>query len=222
MNRGLFGTQKALLLRTSMRYGPITALRQGMSIGLATFIRQKHMLFHLDAAGILSQPDEHTEGFAFSEVPDWHALPPTERQRLEGSERNVDWGDREWFDRGWRLRAAFKNGERIAALRWWRTAAQSRDFLCQMSDVAELLWQATVLPEYRGKRLQVALIKTSMQHRARQGVSAFFINCRNYNTSSHRNIISMGFRPIGYCLISKRTGSRRWHSKTVETAAAVR
>ena len=54
----------------------------------------------------------------------------------------------------------------------------------------------------RGWRLQVV-------HRL--SLRAFFTNCRDNNTPSHRNILTMGFYDIGHCRISRLTGRRSWH-----------
>lgn len=222
MRRGLLGTHKAALMRASLHHGAGAALRQGVTIALDSFVRQRHLVFHVDAATVLAQPVTPPASFSFAEVPDWDALPVTARTRLEDAGEGIDWGEHDWFARGWRLWAAFEDGERLAGLGWWRSADQARDYFCPIPDTAELLWHATVLPEYRGRCLHVALRRTLMWHRATEGVSGFYTNCREYNTPSHRNIMAMGFRPIGYCRVSKLTGRRSWHAGPEQPVRSVR
>jgi GNAT superfamily N-acetyltransferase len=211
--RRLTGSAKMRLFRDAVRRGPAAAVRQAWLALADTLWRKKHLVFRATAEEIAALPVAAPPGIAFAEIPSWDALPPAVRARLTDPARPVDWGGRAWFDRGWRLWAAMDGPDRIAALGWWRNAAQSADFFVPVPEDAELLWHATVLPEYRGRRLQVALRVSLMQQRAAAGVRAFFTNCRDYNTPSYRNILAMGFTCIGHCRESRLTGRRSWHPR---------
>jgi hypothetical protein len=205
--------RKVQLLLGALGRGPATALAQGQRIALDSLVRQKHLVFRMDADTVLAQELPETPGIVFSEIPGWQALPAAFRARLEDpNAAPIDWGSRDWFDRGWRLWAAMEGKDNVAALGWWRSAEQSRDFFIPLPDDAELLWHVIVLPEYQGRRLQVPRAISLMQWRAREGVRAFFTNCRDYNTPSRRNIERMGFTCIGACTVSRITGRRRWLS----------
>lgn len=209
----LTGSTKMRLVRGAAARGPAAAVRQAGLVLADTVLRKKHLVFRVTAEEIAARPFAPPPGITFAEIPSWDALPAAFRERVEDPAEAIDWGAREWFDRGWRLWVGMDGPDRIAALGWWRSAAQARDFFVPVPEDAELLWHATVLPEYRGRRLQVPLCVCLMQHRARAGIRAFFTNCRDYNTPSRRNIQSMGFRCIGHCRESRLTGRRSWHPR---------
>lgn len=173
-------------------------------------LRQRHLIFHLDAGELREGMAALPEGMTFREVARLDGLPASDRQRLVAGGAGLEWGDAIWFEEGWRLWTGFRHGS-LACLGWVRNAAQSRHFFIPLPEDAELLWHQTVLPEFRGHRLQMALMLSMMRWRRRSGIRHFFINCRDYNTPSRKNIVRAGFRPVGYYEISKITGMQQWH-----------
>jgi RimJ/RimL family protein N-acetyltransferase len=129
--------------------------------------------------------------------------------------KHIDWGEESWFHKGWRLWTAEQEGQ-LVALCWWRSAAQSRDFFCPLSQESEVLWHVTVIPEFQGNGMHIPLWLSLMRERVTDGVADFYTNCRDYNTPSRRNIERMGFSLIGYATDSRWTGRRKWHSLAAE------
>lgn len=204
---------KVTLLMGAARRGIFTFLRQAYLIGADTFLRQKHLVFRAEVSAVLATPARQIDELTYREViswQDWEKMTEDLRPRLSDPDENINWGSKDWFDKGWRLWVGV-SGERLACLAWWRSAKQSRDFFCPLPDDSELLWHATVLPEFQGVGLQVPLWQSLMQERAAAGIRNFFTNCRDYNTPSHRNILKAGFRDIGFCTVSKITRRRKWH-----------
>ena len=210
MSRSIWQKDKVALMRGAARRGLLPLTRQAWLAGADTLIRRKHLVFRAEPGDILSAPMPPMERLTFRPVGSWDAMPEDMRRRLTDRDGAVDWGEPGWFDKGWRLWVGEIDGC-LACLGWLRGAEQSRDFFCPMPENTELLWQMVTLPEFRGRGLHVTFRLALMRARLEEGVAGFFINCREYNSTSHRNILKMGFRPIGHCVDSRLTGRRTWH-----------
>ena len=210
MTAKILRSNKADLLRGTARRGIGPLARQAGLTAADTLLRRKHLVFHAAARDVLSVPAPEAGMMDFRKIRSMDALPEDARRRLTAGDGALDWGEPDWFDRGWTLWTGSIGG-RLACLGWWRSAAQARDFFCPMPPDTELLWQMVTLPEFRGRGLHVMFRLALMRARLEQGVAGFFINCRDYNTTSRRNILKMGFRPVGYCTDSRITGRRSWH-----------
>lgn len=202
------GSEKLDLVRAAARRGPAVAARQ-LSLVLAdTFLRQKHLVFHAPAQRLLAGAAPAADGFGFREMSAAEAL-ATLPQRLDApGHRAVDWGRPDWFAHGWRLWVAERQGE-LAALAWWRGAAQARDYLPALRADEELLWHCTVLPAFRGCNLQAQAWQALARARTAAGITGFYTNCRDYNLPSRRNIARVGFTCIGFVRIDRLSGRRR-------------
>lgn len=202
------GSEKLDLVRAAARRSPAVAVRQLSPVLADTFVRQKHLVFHTPAQRLLAGAAPAAGGFGFREMPAAEAL-ATLPQRLPAPEgRAVDWGRPDWFVRGWRLWVAEQDGQ-IAALAWWRNAAQARDYLPALRADEELLWHCTVLPAFRGRNLQALAWHALARDRVADGIVGFYTNCRDYNLPSRRNIERVGFTCIGFIRIDRLSGRRR-------------
>lgn len=208
MAASILQSNKAALLRGAARRGVGPLARQAGLTAADTLLRRKHLVFYAAARDVLSVPDAGS--MDFREIPSMDAMPEDLRSRLMDGDDPADWGEPGWFDRGWRLWVGEIDGC-VACLGWLRSAAQSRDFFYPMPEDTELLWQMVTLPEFRGRGLHVTFRLALMRARLEEGVVGFFINCREYNSTSHRNILKMGFHPVGHCTDSRITGRRSWH-----------
>ena len=198
------------LLRGAARRGAAPFARQVHLTVLNAVVRHKHLVFYASAEDLLALPMPQAEDVTFREIPSWEDFTPDVRKRLRDKDEGISWGEESWFENGWRLWAAEVEG-RTASVTWWRDAPQSQDFFCPMPPDTELLWQAATFPEFRGRGLHVSLLLSLMQTRCREGVEGFFCNCRDFNYASHRNILKLGFRPVGHFTDSRITGRRSWH-----------
>jgi len=210
MTATILRSNKAALLRGAARRGIGPLARQAGLTAADTLLRRKHLVFYAAARDVLAAPAPEAGRIDFREIRSMDALPEDMRRRLTAGDGIVDWGEPDWFDRGWSLWTGAIDG-RLACLGWWRAAAQARDFFCPMPPDTELLWHMTTLPEFRGQGLQAAFWLPLMRARLDSGITGFFTNCRDYNTASRRNILRVGFRPVGYCTDNRITGRRSWH-----------
>jgi hypothetical protein len=110
---------------------------------------------------------------------------------------DLEWEGRDWFGKRRRLWIGTQNGT-IATLGWWCGKEEASRVFYPIPEGSEILIHAIVLPEYRRKNLHVLLRRTLLQMRVADGVRAFYVHCRDYNTFSYHNILKMGFKPVGY------------------------
>lgn len=200
---------KIVLLRGAARRGIRCFLRQAGLILADICCREKHLVFRMTAQQVLAADHTFPKNLQFHEAMDWDELPEHFRLRLSKPEEGIDWGNREWFAKGWHLWIGAQDGQ-IAVLSWWRSSAQSTTFFCPIPADAELLWHVTVLPEYRGHNLHVLCWIALLRSRVAKGTRSFYVNCRDYNTPSHLNICKIGFKLFGCCKISRFTRRRVW------------
>lgn len=205
-----FEKYKVQLLRGALKRGLATFTRQAYLIFLDSAIRQKHLIFKATREDIPHDSRQTDSALSFQEILSWHELRIDDQKILFNQQQAIDIGGLDWFDRGWRLWIGEVHG-RLAVLGWWRSAEQSEDFFCPLPDDAELLWHATTLPGFQGMELHIMLRVTLMEERMKSGINSFYMSCRDYNTPSHRNILKMGFRNIGYYTVSKWTGKHKRH-----------
>ena len=201
---------KVQLLRGALQRGFTAFIRQTYMIALDSAIRQKHLVFRATCEDIPHEFRLENITLSFREISSWDEIQDDDRKKLFDPQQAIDIGSADWFDHGWRLWIGEING-RLAVLGWWRDAEQSQNFFCPLPEDAEMLGHATTLPDFRGLGLHVTLWVVFMQERKKAHINSFYTNCREYNIPSHRNILRMGFRCIGYCTVSKWTKHRKWH-----------
>jgi len=129
---------------------------------------------------------------------------------LKSNIENIEWGNATFFERGRELWVLELEGK-IAVLGWLAFAENEQDYIWPVPKNTEILHQMTVLPEFRGKGLQVLYSKILMAKRFKAGTSRFFISCHEYNQASHRNILRMGMKKIGHSKINRLTGKLTFH-----------
>lgn len=201
--------QKLELLRSACKRGPVTLLNQAYVTGRDTLWSQKHLVFRISSDRLTGLPPEGSE-LSFRVVRSWADFSTRERERLTNNHDSLGWGEPGWFDNGWQLYVGEINGA-LATLCWWKTAAQSTDFFCPVAEEEEVLWETITLPEFRGRQLYSSTLLNLMTFRRRAGVTAFYISCRDYNSTSRRTFDKCGFEQIGYTRISKVTRKRAWY-----------
>ena len=202
--------KKIILLRSAARRGPASFIRQLCYTGLDVAVRRKHLVFRLPAdrlGGITTPP-----GIAFQchRIQGWEDLPADLRHRLEDRAENIEWGARTWFDLDRQLWVGLV-GERIACMAWTVGATAAKGFFFPLPPRAEVLYQTVTLPEFRGNNLQVRFCLELMRLRAADGIEEFFIASHEYNHTSYRNILKMGFSPFGHCREGRLSRRRTWH-----------
>jgi hypothetical protein len=201
---------KVVLLRAAARRGPLSFFRQGYLILMDRLWRKKHLVFRADAADVLAVPVKIPVGMVTREIHSLYDLEAIIKRQTDYIRGAVDLGQPDWFDLGWRM-WIIEIDQKLACFGWLRSAEQSSDFFCHITEDSELLWHASVLPEYRGQNLHVLLWLVVMRIRIEQGVFRFYANCRDYNLPSRRNIEKMGLHLIGYSRDCRLTGRRSWH-----------
>lgn len=208
-------SNKLSMLRGAWRQGPGQVARQLWLIGADGLWRRRHMVFRQGADALAARNHPAPAGLKMREISALTQLSEMSRARLAKSDVASKWGAESWFDLGWRLWVAEEDGL-LAALAWWRGAAESADFFVPLEQGQELLWHIFVLPEYRGRGLQRILWVALAQNRTRDGITDFLTNCRDYNIPSRRNIEKSGFVLIGACDENRYTGHRIWHLAQAE------
>jgi RimJ/RimL family protein N-acetyltransferase len=207
--------KKVQLIQGAAGRGFMPFVRQTLLCAADSSLRKRHLVFRITADNVRNTPFTAPRDVFFREANSWDDLTKSAQSNLEDPGKGIDWGNQNWFDKGWRLWIAEKE-DQLVSLGWWRSAQQSQDFFCPLPEDAEVLWHSTVLPEFQGQGLQVSLRLSLMRERVATGVTEFYTNCRDYNTPSRKNIERMGFRLIGYATDSKWTGRRNWHSLAAE------
>lgn len=207
----LMRKNKVVLLRGAAKRGVRPFIKQVSLIAMDTLVRKKHLVFKASAADVKATTTYGDSDLQLREITSWESLMRVVEQQPHAPPSTFDLGKKEWFVNGWRLWIGEAEG-RFTCLGWLRPAEHSKDFFCAMEEDAELLWHSSVLPEFRQHNFHVLLVVNTMRLRVEDGVSGFYINCRAYNIPSERNIAKMGFKPVGYCLESRLTKRRTWHS----------
>lgn len=199
---------RVALLQAALRAGVGPFIRQAWLIG-ADRLRQKELIYRLDASEVTVTPPDLPPGLRFHEVTAWDDLPEDFRTRVTTGD--FQWNGRDWFGKR-RLWVGTVDGT-VATLGWWCDTQETALHFFSIPVGAELLIHAATLPEFRGHNLHSLLRITCMQERVRQGTKAFYVHCLDYNTPSRRNIERMGFRPVGHTLTWRflRSGSKRIH-----------
>ena len=210
MNIRLLQKNKILLLRGAAKRGLQPFLRQTYLISMDLLLREKHLVFQVDATDVMKIQIHNTYGLTVREITSWESLLAIVRQQSSVTPNFLNLGNPEWLKLGWRLWIGELNGH-LACLGWLRSAEQSADFFCPMSENSELLWHVTVLPEFRGRSFHVLLWLAIMRLRMPEGVARFYTNCREYNIPSRCNIRKAGLHCIGFSRYSKITKRRTWH-----------
>jgi len=201
--------KKFVLLRSARRKGVAPFLKQAWLTFGDSFLRRRHLIFEATAADVMRLPAPEVEGLRFREVRSWNEFRPDVQARLLRDREALTWGDPGWFDRGWRLWVG-EFGADLATLCWWRAPETAKDFFIPIPEDAELMWQSTTMPEYRGKGLFTVQRRHLMRWRVGEGVQRFYVCCEDFNTTGRRNLPAQGFRHIGDTVYSKITGKRRW------------
>ncbi len=202
---------KIQLIQGAARLGPLMLIKQTWLAFLDSFVRKRHLVFKLDTRkGFMSQPSLK-DGGRLREVLSADELKQPDLSWLTDPQAEHDWGAVDWLISGWRLWLLEEAGE-VQALAWVRDATHSRDFFVPLGDKDELFWHVYVLPGYRGHNLQGQLWRMIAADRASDGVDSIFTNCRDYNLPSRRNILKMGFSPVGQCDENRIMRRRVWRS----------
>jgi hypothetical protein len=211
--------QKLELLKSACKRGPLVFLNQAYVTGRDTLWSQKHLVFRISGDRLTDLPAApDLAGLSFRAVHSWADLSAREQERLSNDHDSLEWGEPSWFDAGWKLYIGEVNGA-LATLCWWRTAAQSSNFFCPVAEDEEVLWQTVTLSEFRGRKLYFITLLNLMALRHRAGASAFYISCRDYNSTSRRTFCKCGFEQIGYTRINKITQKRVWCPRRAEPMA---
>lgn len=200
---------RVALLRGAMQRGIVPFLQQGWLIIADKFFRHKELVFRLAAEdvpkGDVSLPDD----LCFSEVSHWEDLPQDFREVVSDPSNGFQWNGRDWFEQNRRLWIGVLDGK-VAVLGWWVDAVVANIYFFPIPHNSELLIHAIVLPQFRGRNFQILLWWTLMQVRVQNGILAFYVHARDYNTPSLRTIEKLGFKYIGYRRISRLTRKRIW------------
>ncbi len=202
--------KKVILLKSALRRGVGAFVRQGYLTGADVLLRT-HQVFRLDADDVRAADPQTVLPPQCREIRQWTDIPETLRQRLLADDGSIEWGARNWLDMGRRLWLGEVDGQ-VAFLCWFLNAEQAKDFWCPVPPDAEVIYQTTTLPEFRGRGLQVSFVQFLIRQRREDGIKSFFISCHAYNYTSYRNILKMGFRPIGYCSENRITRRLTWHA----------
>jgi len=202
--------KKVVLLRSAWRRGLAAFLRQFHLTFCDTFLSRTHLIYQASAADVLKQEIQEIPGLSFREVHCWEEFSEPVQRRLLADQASLSWGSVSWFNRGWRLWAG-EFGDQLATLCWWRSPEQSRDFFQSIPGDAELMWQSTTMPEFRGRGLFTVQRLHLLRYRIEDGVGQFFVCCESYNMTGRRNLPSQGFHLIGHTTYSKITKRRTWH-----------
>ena len=204
-------SDKLALLRGAWYRGAGQTVQQIWLIASDMLWHRRHLVFRQDADALARHDFSTPDGFAMREINTLDALSAASRARLAQPDVAAKWGAQTWFNLGWRLWVGEQDGQ-IAALAWWRGAAESSDFFVQLESRDEILWHIFVLPECRGRDLHRIMWVALARHRVADGVTGFLTNCRNYNIPSRRNIGISGFVRIGHCNEYRITGRRVWRT----------
>ncbi|MEH6547847.1 MAG: hypothetical protein V7701_15530, partial [Sneathiella sp.] len=162
--------QKEILLRSAWRKGFVVFLKQFLRSGRDTIWSKRQMIYSIDLE-TLKAPDMCTiDGLAYRRVSDWSELSEENNNFLRKIGETINWGDFSWLtELNYGLWIAEVNGK-LAAVKWWRSSEQASEFFIKIPANADLHWQTTVFPEYRGKKLLEAVLITMMEYRKTQGI----------------------------------------------------
>lgn len=196
MTGSLLHGYRAMLLKKAWQRGFWSFISQSWLIFADSFLRKKEIVFHLDAQNVSLAPITLPDGLQFQEISRWEDLPASFRTRVMDPNSDLEWSGRTWFDKNRRLWVGIQDGA-VATLGWWCGPEEAALHFFPIPAGAELFLHATTLPEYRGRNLHRLLRQTFMQARRKDGVTAFYAHVRDYNTPSRRNIVKMGFKPVG-------------------------
>ena len=210
---GLSQRKKVILLRSAARRGVWAFLRQAWETVADVCLRRKILVFRLDGDDFLKHPPPNDPSLECREVSGWDDLPAGLQQRLESKEEKLEWGDKSWFALDRQLWLATLDGE-VCCLAWMLGSNPGEHFFCSVPSDAEILFQIVVLPEFRGRSLQVRVHRIMMVERLRAGARRFFIACHEYNYTSRRNIEELGFRLIGSHNEYRFTSRQSWRPIT--------
>lgn len=202
--------KKLILLHSAYRRGIIPLTRQLYLSLLDIFLRRKYLVFALNIEPNSSNIQLDRPQINIQFIRSWEDIPSEIKSRLISGNENIEWGNRSFFSRPRKL-WALRLDNRIATLGWLASPEFERDFIWPVPDTAEILHQVTVLPEFRGRGLQILHQKMLIDERVKIGVTSFYISCHEYNTTSHRNILRTGFSQIGYSRRSRLTGRLTVH-----------
>lgn len=202
---------KIQLIQGAARLGPGMLIKQVWLAFLDSFVRKRHLVFRLDTQNrSMSQP-ALSGGGRLREVLSADELDQPDLAWLTDPLAAHDWGTVDWLALGWRL-WVLEEDDNVQALAWVRDATHSRDFFVPLGEREELFWHVYVLPDYRGRNLQERLWRMIAADRASDGVEGIFTNCRDYNLPSRKNILKMGFSPVGQCDENRIMRRRVWRS----------
>ena len=214
--KNLLKKKKIILLRSAMRRGIFDFSRQLYFSIADTLLRRKYLVFYINLDDTPIHVDENEFSLDIVKIENWNDVPEALQGRLESNVENIEWGSKRFFERGRELWALQLQNE-IAVLGWLGFPELEKDYIWPVPKGAEILHQLTVLPEFRGKRLQVLHRKMLMTERSKNGVNEFYISCHEYNSTSHKNILRMGFRQIGYSQQSRFSNGLTFHPKKART-----
>lgn len=206
---GLGRRKKLILLRNAAHRGVGPFLRQAWATVADVCLRRRNLVFQLDGDDFLKHPPPADPPLECRRVSGWEDLPAGLRQRLASGEENIEWGDRNWFNMDRWLWLATLDGE-ACCLAWMLGPDPGRHFFCAVPSDSEILFQIVVLPEFRGRGLQVRVHRIMMAERLQAGAQRFFIACHEYNYTSRRNIEKLGFRLIGFHNESRFKSRQSW------------
>jgi GNAT superfamily N-acetyltransferase len=201
--------QKIILLKSAWKKGWLPFLRQFIRSVRDTLFSKHHYIYSLDISNMDYKDKSRFPDLKFRVIRNWEDLDAEVLARLKDEQEYLGWGDFGWLtDLEYQLIVGEIDGK-IAGLGWLRNNQQAQDFFVPLPDNAELVWQTTVLPEYRGKKLFDKFLWQLMIHRAQFGTTLFFINCRDYNTTTQSSLARMGWSYLGYVAEYKRSGKRQ-------------
>lgn len=202
--------KKVILIKSSAKYG-LNALASQIFLSFCdSFLRRRHLIYCAEKNDVLARESTRVAGLHFREVKEWGELRTEMQSYLLKNQEYLQWGDPSWFNRGWRLWVG-EFGEDLATMSWWIPYKYANSFFITIPNDAEVMWQSTTIPKYRGRGLFTVHRVNLMKNRIENGINRFYVCCEEYNTTGKKNLPKQGFRFIGHHTRSKITGRTKWY-----------
>lgn len=201
--------QKVVLLKAARKRGLGPYLSQ-LAMSLRDSLWSKRILiFRAGPGDVPAEPPAGSPDLEYEMIERFEDWPEALQERLLTDPAVASWGQKAWFDNGWKVWSCSLDGE-VATFCWLYPAGANDTFFDAMEPGSEFIWEVTTLPEFRGRGLYAKMMIDLMNARLEAGVPAIYGCCRDYNATSRRVLPKVGYREVGYIHEPLRFGARVW------------
>ncbi len=195
------------LLKIAWNLGLISFIRECFLVLRFVFIKY-YCVYLMDKDDFTNEPINITQ-IEYKSYSKWEDIEDSVKEVFLKENKHIFWDVEVWLLKGARLWIGIIDGE-VVSLLFNRDPLQKGAFFFPMTSNCALIWNVVTLPQYRGLGLYPQMLKHVCSSLFSEGIESIYICCSDYNISSIRGIMKIGFTKIGTGIVYRFSSKGIW------------